>query len=66
MALVTTIYGDMDESLLEKEILFEEYPNVEVTITRYTLRGEEVHRSPHIKILKWPQEANIQQGEING
>lgn len=66
MALVTTIYGDMDESLLVKEVLFEEYPNVEVTITRYTLNGEEVHRSPHIKILKWPDEAETEQGDLNG
>jgi hypothetical protein len=63
MALVTTIYGDMEEELLVKEVLYESYPNVEVTITRYTLNGEEVHRSPHIKILKWP-DAAIEQGVL--
>lgn len=53
MALITTIYGDMDESLLEKR---EPDPvdneNETTRAVEYWLDGELVHRSVHIHLKR--------------
>jgi hypothetical protein len=51
MALVTTIYGDMDDSLLEKKEGVFEDDNEYTTWVEYWKDAELVHRSAHV-ILK--------------
>ena len=48
MALVTTIYGDMDDSLLEKREYVEVAPEHDGHVTEYWKSGELVHRSVHL------------------
>jgi hypothetical protein len=45
--MITTIYGDMDESLLEKRVGSEDRPDALVSWVEYWLNGELVHRSVH-------------------
>jgi hypothetical protein len=52
--MITTIYGDMDESQLEKRTGCESYRDAEVSWTEYWLKGEMVHRSVHA-VLKGRQ-----------
>jgi len=51
MALVTTIYGDMDDSLLEKKEGVFEDDNEYTTWVEYWKDAELIHRSAHV-ILK--------------
>jgi hypothetical protein len=46
--MITTIYGGMDESLLEKRTPFEEVNGNKLQATEYYLDGELVHRSLNI------------------
>lgn len=50
MALVSTIYGDMDEFLLEFKSGIDNIPEGEAHWTEYWLTGELVHRSVHLFI----------------
>ena len=52
MATVSTTYGDMDESLLEKREGKVENENEYTTWTEYYLNGELVHRSVHVRLKK--------------
>lgn len=45
---VTTIHGDMDDSLLEKKTGLNETSGEYTTWTEYYLSGELVHRSVHV------------------
>jgi len=47
MALVTTIYGDMDDSQLEKRTTTDTTPQGTSIGTEYWLNNELVHRSVH-------------------
>jgi hypothetical protein len=54
MAIVTTTYGDMDDSLLErKDGLFED-DNELTTWVEYWKDAELVHRSVHVTLKKMP------------
>ena len=48
MALVTTIYGDMDETLLENKTGIDVIPEGDAHWNEYWLKGELVHRSVHL------------------
>lgn len=48
--LVTTIHGDMDDSLLEKKIGTDETDTEVVNWTEYWYNEELVHRSVHMHI----------------
>jgi hypothetical protein len=50
MALVTTIHGDMDDSLLENKNGIDIIPEGEAHWNEYWLNGELVHRSVHLFI----------------
>jgi hypothetical protein len=51
MALITTIYGEMDEALLEKRIPDPVDNDNELThAVEYWLNGELVHRSVHVHL----------------
>ena len=50
--MVTTIYGDMDESLLEKKEGVFEDDNEYTTWVEYWLDSELVHRSAHVTLKK--------------
>lgn len=52
MALVTTIYGDMDESLLEKKEGVFEDDNEYTTWVEYWKDAELVHRSAHVTLKR--------------
>jgi len=53
--MITTIYGDMDESLLEKKVYVDrDDENEHTTATEYWLNGELVHRSAHVTLKKMP------------
>lgn len=47
MALITTIHGEMDESLLEKQEGSLDNENETTSWVEYRLNGELVHRSVH-------------------
>lgn len=48
MALVTTIYGDMDETLLINKTGTDVIPEGDARWNEYWLEGELVHRSVHL------------------
>ena len=52
--MITTIHGDMDESLLEKREGGFEDENETTAWVEYWLNGELVHRSVDIKLKKSP------------
>jgi hypothetical protein len=52
MAIVTTTYGDMDESLLEKKTGEVDNDDEYTTWTEYYRNGELVHRSVHVRLKK--------------
>lgn len=52
MAVITTTYGEMDESLLEKKTGDVDNENEYTTWTEYYLNGELVHRSVHVRLKK--------------
>jgi len=52
--MVTTIYGDMDESLLEKREGTFEDDNELTTWVEYWKDAELVHRSAHVTLKKMP------------
>ena len=52
--LVTTIKGDMDDSLLEKREGTVDNDNELTTWVEYWLEGELVHRSAHVTLKKSP------------
>ena len=54
MALVTTTYGEMDESLLEKKEGTFEDDNELTTWVEYWKGEELVHRSAHVTLKKMP------------
>ena len=54
MALVTTIKGDMDDSLLEKREGSLDNDIEYTTWTEYWLDGELVHRSAHVSLKTSP------------
>lgn len=54
MALVTTIKGEMDDSLLEKREGTVDNDNELTTWVEYWLDGELVHRSAHVTLKKPP------------
>lgn len=53
--LVTTIYGEMDESLLEKREGVDDNDNDSAQWVEYWLNGELVHRSVHVTIKRGPE-----------
>ena len=64
MALVTTIYGEMDESLLvKKEGSFED-DNELTTWVEYWKDDELVHRSVHVTLKKMPIFAGAEAASI--
>lgn len=52
MALITTIKGDMDDSLLEKKEGSIDNDNEFTRWVEYWLDGELVHRSVHVHLKK--------------
>lgn len=52
--LVTTIYGDMDDSELEKKSGEVDNEDEHTTWVEYWLDGELVHRSAHVTLKKMP------------
>lgn len=52
MALVTTIYGDMEDSLLEKRVGKEEDNDKILTWTEYWQKAELVHRSVDVYLKR--------------
>lgn len=52
MALVTTIHGLMDESLLQRKNIDSQTPDGRSIATEYWLDGELVHRSVHLILNK--------------
>ena len=50
--IVTTTYGDMDDSLLERKGGTFEDDNELTTWVEYWLEGELVHRSAHVTLKK--------------
>ena len=52
--MVNTIYGEMDEALLEKKEGVFEDDNELTTWVEYWLEGELVHRSAHVTLKKVP------------
>lgn len=50
MALVSTIHGEMDDSLLENKSGIDIVPEGEAHWNEYWLAGELVHRSVHLFI----------------
>ena len=50
--MVTTIYGDMDEALLEKKTGVVDNDNEHTTWVEYWHKGELVHRSAHVALKK--------------
>jgi len=54
MPIITTIYGDMDEALLEKKEGVINNEDERTTWVEYWLRGELVHRSAHVTLKKLP------------
>lgn len=48
--LVTTIYGDTEESELEKKTGVTDNPNETATWVEYWKDGELVHRSVHVSV----------------
>lgn len=52
MAIVNTIYGDMDDSLLENKQGVQETEDGDVHFNEYYLKGELVHRSVHLYLKK--------------
>jgi hypothetical protein len=54
MALVTTTYGEMDESLLQKKEGIYETDNEYTTWVEYWKDAELVHRSAHVTLKKMP------------
>lgn len=63
--LVTTIYGDMEESDLEKLEGVLDDENEHTTWVEYRLAGELVHRSAHVRLKKLPS-MNIEAGDFLG
>lgn len=61
--MVTTIYGDMDEALLEKRTGIDEDDRARAEWVEYWKDGELVHRSASIAIKKG-LEFNIETGRI--
>ena len=54
MAIVTTTYGDMDDSLLERKDGTFEDDNELTTWVEYWKGDELVHRSAHVTLKKMP------------
>ena len=54
MGLISTIYGDMDESLLEKRTGVIDNEDERTTWVEYWLSGVLVHRSAHVTLKKLP------------
>ena len=52
MALVTTIHGEMDDSLLERKDVHFEDDNESTDAIEDWLNGELVHRSVHVTLKK--------------
>lgn len=50
--IVTTTYGEMDDSELEKRQGAVDNENEYTTWTEYYLNGELVHRSVHVRLKK--------------
>lgn len=50
--MVSTIHGEMDESLLEKKEGVVENDNEHTTWIEYWLGGELVHRSAHVHLKR--------------
>jgi hypothetical protein len=50
--LITTIYGEMEESLLEKREGIVDDDNEHTTWVEYWLNGEIVHRSAHVTLKR--------------
>jgi hypothetical protein len=64
MALVTTIYGEMDESLLVKKEGSLENDNELTTWVEYWKDDELVHRSVHVTLKKMPVFAGAEAASI--
>jgi hypothetical protein len=62
--MVTTIYGDMDEALLERKDGGFEDDNENTTWTEYWLNGELVHRSAHVRLKRPPEAPQLQAGNF--
>lgn len=58
MALITTIYGDMDDALLVKTEGEIDNEDERTRWVEYRLRDEVVHRSAHMTLKKMPVFAN--------
>lgn len=64
--LVTTIHGDMDDSLLEKREGVVDNEIEYTTWIEYHLNGELVHRSAHVTLKKMPVYADGTAAELPG
>lgn len=63
--MITTIYGEMDESTLRKVEGAVDNDHEHTTWVEYWLRDELVHRSAHVH-LKQGLAALVEQGAIGG
>ena len=50
MALIYTTKGEIDEALLEKKLIVEDYPDATVTATEYFLGDELVKRDVDVAL----------------
>jgi hypothetical protein len=53
--MITTIYGDMDESALVKRTGVIDNAHEQTTWIEYYLGDELVHRSVHVQLKEWPE-----------
>ena len=52
--IVTTIHGDMDDSLLDRRVYRVETEDEATDVVEYWLDGEIVHRSVHVTLKHAP------------
>jgi hypothetical protein len=64
MTLITTTYGDMDDSLLERKDGAFEDDNELTTWVEYWKDAELVHRSVHVTLKKSPTYAVAEAAQI--
>ena len=64
--MITTIYGDREESLFERREGVVDDDNEHTTWVEYWDGSTLVHRSVHVTLKRMPEGANLFQGVICG
>ena len=60
--MITTIYGERDESLFEKRTGIVDNDNERTEWVEYWDGETLVHRSAHVALKRWPEGMNVLQG----